>query len=604
MCYSADSLEFYMKNPHVPKVGLSDVLRAFWQAIRPQQISMYFTFFAYSVVSALDLVVPLIYKKFFDLLATEGNRDLLAPQLIKLLLIVLVLHVVVWVFFRTAMFVLNDFESKTMARLKQRSFNYMISHSHSFFANNFTGALVQRVNRFSRSFEKLYDTLVFNIISLFVNIVGVIVIVWFIEPVISYVIFMWIVVIMIFNFFFSRWKLKYDLESAKSDSATTAFLADSVTNQNAITLFTNFDNESSSFERVTNNQAKIQRFTWNLANIVDGVQGGLIVIVEFFIFYYAVQFWQKNLITLGTFVLIQVYLLNIAHRLWDFGKIIRNLYESFADSKEMVEILITPHEVKDLPLASTLEVQEGRIEFRNVSFSFDETKGLINNLNLSIGRGEKVALIGPSGAGKSTIVKLLLRTYDLASGSILIDDQNIQRVIQKSLRRNISLVPQDTVLFHRTLLENIRYGRLDATDDEVIEAAKLAHCDEFIKTLPLKYDTFVGERGIKLSGGERQRVSIARAILKNAPILILDEATSSLDSYSESLIQDALDKLMKGKTSIVIAHRLSTIRKMDRVIVIEGGQIVEDGSHDDLLVKEEGLYKKLWDLQAGGFISE
>ncbi len=593
-----------MNSPNIPKVGLSDVLKAFWQAIRPRQIFMYFAIFAYSVVSVLDLIVPLVYKQFFDVLATEGNRSFLAPQLIKFLVIILIIHGIVWIFFRTAMFVLNDFESKTMAQLKQISFNYMISHSHSFFANSFTGALVQRVNRFSRSFEKLFDTLVFNIIPLFINIVGVIVIVWFHEPIISYIICVWIVVIMIFNFFFSKWKLKYDLESAKADSATTALLADDVTNQSAITHFTNFNSESLSFRDVTNNQAKIQRFTWNLSNIVDGVQGGLIVIVEFLIFYYAVQFWQKNLITLGTFVLIQVYILSIAHRLWDFGKIIRNLYESLADSKEMVEILMTPHEVKNLPAATILEVKEGKVEFKKVSFSFNKTRGLIDNLNLSIGRGEKVALIGPSGAGKSTIIKLLLRTYDLTSGSILVDNQNIQRVTQESLRQNISLVPQDPVLFHRTLLENIRYGRLGATDTEVIEAARLAHCDEFIETFPLKYNTFVGERGIKLSGGERQRVAIARAILKNAPILILDEATSSLDSYSESLIQDALEKLMKGKTSIVIAHRLSTIRKMDRIIVIETGQIVEDGSHDDLLVKGKGLYKRLWNLQAGGFISE
>jgi len=593
-----------MKKLDTPNVELSHVLKAFWQAIRPQQALMYFTIFAYSVVSALDLVVPLVYKQFFDLLATEGNRDFLAPQLVKFLVLILIIHVIVWIFFRTAMFMLNDFESKTMARLKQASFDHMMNHSHSFFASNFTGALVQRVNRFSRSFERLYDTLVFNIIPLFVNIVGVIVIVWFHEPIFSYIIIVWIVIIMIFNYFFSKWKLKYDLESAKADSATTALLADDVTNQNAITLFANFSRESLSFKNVTNNQAKIQRFTWNLGNIVDAVQGGLIVIVEFLIFYYAVKFWQKNLITIGTFVLIQVYILSIAHRLWDFGKIIRNLYESFADSKEMVEILVTPHEVEDLPIATNLLVKDGRIEFNSISFSFDKNRGLIDNLSISIGSGEKVALIGPSGAGKSTIVKLLLRAFDITSGSILVDSQNIQHVTQESLRQNISLVPQDPVLFHRTLLENIRYGRPNATDDEVIEAAKLAHCDEFIDVLSLKYDTFVGERGIKLSGGERQRVAIARAILKNAPILVLDEATSSLDSHSESLIQDALDRLMKDKTSIVIAHRLSTIRKMDRILVIEGGKIIEDGSHEDLLNKDQGLYKKLWQLQAGGFISE
>ena len=215
-----------------------------------------------------------------------------------------------------------------------------------------------------------------------------------------------------------------------------------------------------------------------------------------------------------------------------------------------------------------------------------------------------MAIVGPSGAGKTTFVRLIMRLYDVTKGQILIDDQDISRVTQDSLRANISLVPQDPVLFHRTLMENIRYGRRNATDDEVKEAARLAHCDEFIEALPLKYETYVGERGIKLSGGERQRVAIARAILKHAPILILDEATSSLDSHSESLIQDALDNLMKNCTTIVIAHRLSTIRKMDRIIAMDGGKIIEDGTHEELANKKNGLYKDLWELQAGGFIQK
>jgi ABC-type multidrug transport system fused ATPase/permease subunit len=262
----------------------------------------------------------------------------------------------------------------------------------------------------------------------------------------------------------------------------------------------------------------------------------------------------------------------------------------------------TPHEIKDLPGAKELAVSLAKIEYKDVHFSFNQTREVLKGIDLTIHQKEKIALIGPSGAGKSTFVKLLLRLYDLTSGEIAIDDQDIKHVTQESLRKNISLVPQDPILFHRTLKENIRYGRRDATDEEVYEAARLAHCDEFIRGLPQGYDTYVGERGIKLSGGERQRVAIARAILKNAPILILDEATSSLDSESEFLIQDALDTLMKGKTVIVIAHRLSTIRKMDRIIVLEDGKIREEGTHDYLLGQEESLYKKLWNLQAGGFI--
>ena len=593
-----------MHNPNAPKVGISHVLKHLWKAVKPQKWHFYFTILAFTISSVVSVLVPLIYKKFFDLLSTDGSKATITPQLIQIIIVVLILHALVWLLFRSSMVTLNKVESRTMARIRQMSFDYMVRHSYSFFANNFTGALVQRVGRFSRAFERLYDMLVFNVIPLVINVIGVIVIVYFQQPFIAYIILVWIGVIVIFNFFFQRWKLKYDLLATKADSTTSAVLADAISNQNTIMSFGGFERESLSFRDVTLDQSDKQIYNWNLGVIKDAFQQGLMVIVEFVIFYYAIKYWEMNLITIGTFVLIQVYILGLAQRLWDFGRIIRNIYESFADSKEMVEILETPYEVRDVPGAKEINVSGGKIEFKEMTFAFNETRNVLENINLEIREGEKVALIGPSGAGKSTIVKLLLRMYDLVSGTIEIDGQNIKDVTQDSLRRSISLVPQDPILFHRTLMENIRYGREGASDEEVVEAARLAHCDEFIDVLPLKYETYVGERGIKLSGGERQRVAIARAILKNAPILILDEATSSLDSHSESLIQDALDKLMKEKTSIVIAHRLSTIRKMDRVVVVDNGQITEQGTHDELLARDESLYKNLWNLQAGGFLPE
>jgi ATP-binding cassette subfamily B protein len=268
----------------------------------------------------------------------------------------------------------------------------------------------------------------------------------------------------------------------------------------------------------------------------------------------------------------------------------------------MVEILLLSHEIKDSPSAKELIISRGGLEFKNLTFAFDETRKVLEDINLTIKPGEKVALIGPSGAGKTTFVRLLLRLYSPTAGKILIDGQDISEATQESLRKNISMVPQDPILFHRTLAENIAYGKRGSPKEEVENAAKLAHCNEFIKDLPFGFETYVGERGIKLSGGERQRVAIARAILTNAPILVLDEATSSLDSHSEMLIQDALNNLMKGRTTIVIAHRLSTIQKMDRIIVIDGGKIIEQGSHKELLSNESSLYKKLWELQAGGFL--
>jgi ATP-binding cassette subfamily B protein len=315
----------------------------------------------------------------------------------------------------------------------------------------------------------------------------------------------------------------------------------------------------------------------------------------------AIGDWQLSLISLPLMILLQNYLFRLVDSMWSFGSIVRTYYESFADAEEMIVILNTPYEVLD-QAKKDLKNVKGEVSFENVTYVYDNNNSkVLDNFSLTIPAGQKVAIIGSSGAGKTTFVRLLMRLFNLNSGKILIDGVDISEISQENLREKISFVPQEPVLFHRTLMENIRYGRRNATDEEVFEAAHMAHCDDFIDKLPNGYETFVGERGVKLSGGERQRVAIARAILKNSPILILDEATSSLDSHSESLIQDALHKLVQGKTTIVIAHRLSTIREMDRIIVVEKGKIIEDGTHEKLIKQEKGLYKKLWDLQAGGF---
>ncbi|MBU0576939.1 ATP-binding cassette domain-containing protein [Patescibacteria group bacterium] len=343
---------------------------------------------------------------------------------------------------------------------------------------------------------------------------------------------------------------------------------------------------------------------WNIGQIADSVQGLMMIGLEFAVFYIAIKAWQQGLFTIGDFVWIQTYLIEIFLSIWRFGRTVRDVYRNLADAEEMTEVLHTEHEIRDPKSEKQLSVVRGQIQFQDVTFGYDESSNVIDDLSFKIKSGQKVALVGPSGGGKTTITKLLLRLFDIQKGKILVDGQDIKKVTQDSLRSQISLVPQDPILFHRTLMENIRYGRRDASDKEVIAAAKLANCHDFIMSFPKKYDTFVGERGIKLSGGERQRVAIARAILANAPILILDEATSSLDSASEALIQGALENLVKDKTTLVIAHRLSTIMKMDRIIVFQGGKIVEDGSHADLVHYKTGLYKKLWDLQVGGYLDK
>lgn len=587
-----------------PEVKLKDVLRAFWKGIRPKKWLLFILIFSMISANILAIITPLLYKKFFDIISAGGDKVIIAQDLITIIIYIAFLNGIFWTFYRIATWANNYFQPAVIANLKQQSYDYLMEHSYNFFTNNFTGSLVQRVNRFARAFETLCDRLIWDILPLFVRTASVIVVLLFINKWITLVVFVWMIIFLSFNIIFSQWKLKYDIKVAEIDSKTTGYLADTITNQNNVSLFSGQKFESEGYKKVTEEQSKATKFSWNLDSIIEAGQGFLGFLIQFLLFYFAIKYWEQGLITVGVFVLLQFYIMSLIDQLWGFTRFVRVAYQSYADAKEMTEILLLSHEIKDAPVAKKLIVKNGEIEFKNLNFNFNETRKVLEDINLAIKPGEKVALIGPSGAGKTTFVRLLLRLYDATSGKILIDGQDICKVTQESLRNNISMVPQDPVLFHRTLAENIGYGKRSASRAEIEKAATMAHCNEFIKELPQGFETFVGERGIKLSGGERQRVAIARAILKNAPILILDEATSSLDSESEMLIQDALNNLMQGKTVIVIAHRLSTIQKMDRIIVVDQGKIIEQGSHQDLLANENSLYKKLWTLQAGGFLAD
>ncbi len=586
-----------------PQVRLRDVLAAFWRGVKSVKWFLFILIFSIISGNIVIIITPLFYKQFFDVIASPGDKSVVVSKLVAIIFYVLFFNSLYWLLTRIATLANNHYEPKAMANLKQQSYDHLMLHSYSFFVNNFAGSLVQKVNRFARAFERITDDIIWSLLPLVVRVTSILLVVFFINKLIALIILIWIIVFLSFNVIFSRWKLKYDIKAAEIDSKATGYLADTIANQNTIQLFNGYNFESKGYKKVTNEQADIMVFAWNLDAIIEGVQAFLSFFIEFVLFFYAIKYWNQGLITVGVFVLLQAYVLNIMNQFWGFTRLVRDIYQGYADSKEMVEILLLSHEIKDKPKASELIVKQGQINFEDLTFAFNETRKVLENVNLEIETGEKVALVGPSGAGKTTFVRLLLRLYSPTAGKIIIDGQDISQVTQESLRKNISMVPQDPILFHRTLAENISYGKRDATRQEIEQAAKLAHCDEFIKDLPLGLDTYVGERGIKLSGGERQRVAIARAILKNAPILILDEATSSLDSHSELLIQDALNNLMKGKTVIVIAHRLSTIQKMDRIIVVDQGKILEQGTHSGLLKKENSLYRTLWQLQAGGFLN-
>lgn len=577
-------------------------LKIYWQHAKKYKGMLFIIIFSVCTIRSLDALIPIYLKNFINLISVGGDKNVLLPQLFHIMFLIAGISAVNWIFWRIATFLAAILESRVIFDLSNYCFSYLHSHSFSFFNNNFVGSLVKRINRFTRSFETMMDRFIFNFLQLFVE-VGVIVFVLFRTN-------LWLGVVMLFwsiffcsvSLIFVRYKLKYDLQRSEADTKATGFLADTVTNNANVKLFNGYDRELSGMSELNDNVRRLRLFTWNLNNIFEATQGGLAFFLEIGMLYLGIHLWLGNLITPGDFILIQTYVLNIMMRVWDFGRNVQHVYEDFADAEEMTEILNTPHEIVDMPKAKKLVVSRGGIKFDKVSFYYHDTRSIFKNFNLSIKPHEKVAFVGSSGAGKTTIIKLLLRMFELSSGKITIDSQNAAKVTQESLWQNISMVPQDPILFHRSLMENIRYGKPDATDEEVLEAAKLAHCHEFIMEFPDKYNTYVGERGVKLSGGERQRVAIARSILRNAPILVLDEATSSLDSESEQFIQDALARLMHEKTVIVIAHRLSTIMKMDRIMVIDSGKIIEEGTHESLLRQKNGLYRKLWTLQAGGFI--
>jgi ATP-binding cassette subfamily B protein len=592
------------KKPNIiyPHVSFLETMGFLWRGMGKNKAYLFLTIFFLGFASSASIIVPIYYKKFFDILSFGVDKASLAPSLINQLIIILIIQGISWMCWRIGSLTNVTFQANSMANLRRQAYGILMRHSYSFFTNNFTGSLVQRVGRYARAFEKISDRFTWDVVPLTVRLLGIFIVTYSINPKLTAIIFIWALSYMIISYFYSSWRLKYDIKMAEADSHTTAVLADTITNQNNIELFGRYYDEVENFENVTEDQRKITVKSWNIHMGLDAIQAFFSFVIEFAVFYFAVTYWEVGFLTVGSFVLIQLYIVGLSGQLWNFARIIRDFYQGYADSKEMIEIMKLPYEIKDTPIAKDVNVTEGKITFEDVCYAFNETRSVLNNLNVEIKAGEKIALVGASGAGKTTFIRLILRFYDVTSGHIKIDGNDIQHITLESLRNNVSLVPQDPLLFHRTIKENIRYGKPSATDEEVEEAAKLAHCAEFINDLPLKYETYVGERGIKLSGGERQRVAIARAILKNAPILILDEATSSLDSHSESLIQDALDTLMKGKTTIVIAHRLSTIRKMDRIIVMQDGGVLEEGTHEVLIRKEGSLYRKLWDLQAGGFI--
>ena len=501
---------------------------------------------------------------------------------------------------RLNLYLLWKSEVISMERLRNRCFDVITEQSMSFHNDRFSGSLITQLNRFVGGFERLMDTSIWAVLPLIGTFVFSFAILGPQLPLFTLILAILSASFMIFAFFTTKKLLRLSEKEAAADSRATGQLADSVTNISAVKSFANESHENRLYS------AHVKTWRNRSLSLMSGFIkrdfgfGAILsaIAIATFLFLIGGSAWFGA--PIGTLVLAIVYIEQIWAQLWKFNSVLRDYNRAFADAKEMVKILDTPQSVFDKKDAKSLKITNGAVEFRNINFRHDDAnKDIFHDFSVVIPAGQRVGLVGHSGSGKTTFTKLLLRFSDVQYGEILIDGQNISNVTQKSLRRSISYVPQEPLLFHRSISENIKYGKLDATHDEVRHAAKLANALDFIEDLPDKFDTVTGERGVKLSGGQRQRIAIARAILSDAPILILDEATSALDTESEKLIQDALKNLMKNRTSIVIAHRLSTVAELDRILVLQDGKIVEDGSHATLIRKRSGVYAKLWNRQTG-----
>ncbi len=572
--------------------------------MRKRQGVFYFILALYAARILFDFtLLPLFFKQLIDLFSNTTPDYLVTNKAFQIFFIIISLHIATFIIARVAKFTSYKFTAGVIKDLRDFAFQKIENHSYTFFSNTFAGSLVTKSNRFVRGFENALDVFTFNFWKFLMIMSGSLIVLLYQLPIIGLVFGVWAIANISIMLFLLKRKMKYDILEAEQDSRISGRLADVFGNILAVKFFSARKSEIASFAEHTKEGQKRSIKAWFLGGKMDLIQHGMIVLIEVIVLYILIHLWLRNEVSIGTIVLVETYLGLIASNLWELSGSMVRFMKSVTDMKEMVDVFEASPDILDPQNPEQVKMNSGHLVFKNVNFEYNIGREVLSNFNLDVKIGERVGVVGHSGAGKSTITKLLLRFNDTTSGEITIDGQNIRNVTQEELRKVISYVPQEPLLFHRPIMENINYGKPNATEEEIAEVAKKAHAHEFISTLPHGYDTLVGERGVKLSGGERQRVAIARAMLKSSPILVLDEATSSLDSISESYIQDAFNELMKGKTTIVIAHRLSTIQKMDRIIVLDKGKIVEEGTHKELL-KKKGYYADLWNHQTGGFLED
>lgn len=585
------------------KITLRMVVKYFLKKSKPYKWLIILSLIWSIIIAWISIVSPIYQTKLVDIVSmTWVEKPELVHMLLKLLVIILVLDLTNILARRIVWFPSIKYENAATKDIYEECFQYLHKHSYRFFSNNLSWSLIGKINKLAWSYETIVDRFIFQILNMIIFIPMTIIIIMKENFKIWLIFLAFVIIYTILQIIFFNITKKYEIQANELNSKTTWELSDSIINNFNVLIFASLPYE---FKRFSNTLTWWMNMRWKQRRLSERTFFAtwmVTCIFSIWSIYLAIKAWWAWLIPASIILLVQLYVIRIANQLSDVRYILKSLSRALWESTEMLEILNTPHEIQDLT-NKKIKITSWKINFDNVTFSYDNQNNIFNWLNLNIKPWEKVAIVWASGSWKTSLIKLLFRFFDIQGWKILIDWQNISQVTQDSLRSQLSMVPQDPILFHRSIKENIAYGRPTATEQEIIAAAKMAKCHDFISNLKDGYESFVWERWIKLSWWERQRIAIARAILENKNILVMDEATSSLDSESEKYIQDAMDEVMRNKTCIVIAHRLSTIVKMDKIIVMDQWKIVEKWSHNILIQNENWIYHKLRSIQSGGFLT-
>ena len=556
------------------------------------------------IIAWISILSPIYQTKLVDIVSmTWIEKPELVSMLLRVLLIILLLDLAnIWAR-RLVWFPMIKYENDATQDIYEECFQYLHKHSYRFFSNNLSWSLIRKVGKLAWSYETVVDRFIFQVLNMIIFIPMTIIIVMRENMKIWLIFMVFVVIYTTLQIIFFNITKKYEIKANEENSKTTWELSDSIINNFNVLIFASLPYEFKRFRETLTWWMKIRKKQWTIWERTFFTTWMTTCIFSIWSIYFAIKARWAWLIPASVIILVQLYVIKISNQLSELRYILKSLSRALWESTEMLEILNTPHEIED-HTDKKLKIWSWKIDFDNVVFNYVEWKNVFDWLNLSIKPWEKIAIVWASWSWKTTLIKLLFRFFDIQWWKILIDWQDISQVTQDSLRSQLSMVPQDPILFHRTIKENIAYWRRNATNQEIIAAAKMAKCHDFISELKDWYDSFVWERWIKLSWWERQRIAIARAILENKSILVMDEATSSLDSESEKYIQDAMDEVMKNKTCIVIAHRLSTIAKMDKIIVMDNWKIVEKWSHNVLIQNKDWIYHKLRSIQSWWFLSD